>query len=91
MRKSRRTFMTITAGIASGLALSRIAFADEAMVSEADSTSLALGYRIDAANVDKTKYAKYAAGQVCRNCAFYQCVRSVPDFRRQAGGGQGLV
>ncbi|MGF6637072.1 hypothetical protein OKW38_001528 [Paraburkholderia sp. MM5496-R1] len=72
MSNSRRTFMTITAGIASGLALSRIAFADEAKVSEADSTSLALGYRIDAANVDKTKYAKYAAGQVCRNCAFYQ-------------------
>lgn len=72
MRKSRRTFMITTAAAASGLALSRVAFADEAKVSEADSTSLALGYRADATKVDKAKYAKYATGQVCSNCTFYQ-------------------
>ncbi|TCG07210.1 High potential iron-sulfur protein [Paraburkholderia steynii] len=72
MKKSLRTFMITTACVASGVALSRVAFADEAKVSEADSTSLALGYKADATKVDKAKYAKYAAGQVCRNCTFYQ-------------------
>ena len=72
MRKSRRTFMVTTAGVVSGLALSRLAFADAAKVSEIDSTALALGYRNDATKVDKAKYAKYANGQVCGNCTFYQ-------------------
>ena len=72
MRKSRRTFMITTAGVASGLALSRIAFADEARVAESDSTARALGYSTDATKVDKAKYAKYTAGQVCSNCTFYQ-------------------
>lgn len=72
MRKSRRTFMITTAGVASGLALSRIAFAGPANASETDPTSLALGYKADAATVDKVKYAKYTADQACRNCTFYQ-------------------
>ncbi|MFX1766374.1 high-potential iron-sulfur protein [Paraburkholderia sp. A1RI-2L] len=72
MRTSRRTFMITTAGVATGLALSRLAFADAAKVSEVDSTALALGYKIDATKVDKTKYAKYGAGQACSNCTFYQ-------------------
>jgi hypothetical protein len=72
MRNSRRTFMVTTAGVVSGLALSRLVFANAAKVSEIDSTALALGYRIDATKVDKAKYAKYATGQACSNCTFYQ-------------------
>ncbi|WP_028222664.1 high-potential iron-sulfur protein [Paraburkholderia oxyphila] len=72
MRKSRRTFMITTAGVATGLSLSRLAFADGAKVPEVDSTARALGYRTDATKVDKAKYAKYVVGQVCGNCMFYQ-------------------
>ncbi|WP_080970874.1 high-potential iron-sulfur protein [Burkholderia cepacia] len=72
MIKSRRNFMITSAGIASGLALSRVAFADAAKVSEADSTAVALGYLADATRVNKAKYSKYAAGEDCRNCTLYQ-------------------
>jgi hypothetical protein len=54
------------------LALSRQAFADAPKVSESDPTAVALGYKNDAAQVDKAKYAKYAAGQQCNNCQFFQ-------------------
>ena len=30
------------------------------------------GYKADAGNVDKSKQPKYAAGQLCHNCALYQ-------------------
>jgi hypothetical protein len=72
MKKSRRTFMITTAGVASSLALTRLAFADSPKVSDADATAQALGYKSDATKVDKAKYAKYAAGQICGNCTFYQ-------------------
>ena len=42
------------------------------MVDEKDPTAVALGYVADAAQVDKTKYANYAAGQACSSCALYQ-------------------
>ncbi|WP_028218030.1 high-potential iron-sulfur protein [Paraburkholderia oxyphila] len=72
MKTSRRTFMMTSASVASSLALSRLVFADAATVSEADSTAVALGYKADARKVDKAKFAKYAAGQDCSNCTFYQ-------------------
>lgn len=72
MKKSRRTFMITTAGVASSLALTRLAFADSPKVSDTDATAQALGYKSDATKVDKAKYAKYAAGQLCSNCTFYQ-------------------
>ncbi|MGF6507264.1 high-potential iron-sulfur protein [Paraburkholderia sp. 32] len=72
MKASRRTFMITTAGVASSLALSRLAFADSPKLSDTDSTAQALGYKSDATKVDKARYAKYAAGQICGNCTFYQ-------------------
>lgn len=72
MKTSRRTFMIATAGVASSLALSRLALADAPKVSESDPTAQALGYKADATKVDKAKYAKYAAGEDCGNCQFYQ-------------------
>ena len=72
MKSSRRTFLITSIGVASSLALSRQAFADAPKVSESDPTAVALGYKADAAQVDKAKYAKYAAGQDCANCSFYQ-------------------
>jgi hypothetical protein len=72
MKSSRRTFLITSIGVASSLALSRQAFADAPKVSESDPTAVALGYKADATKVDKAKYAKYAAGQDCSNCSFYQ-------------------
>ncbi|OLL33626.1 High potential iron-sulfur protein [Burkholderia sp. SRS-W-2-2016] len=72
MRSSRRTFLITSIGVASTLALSRQAFADAPKVSESDPTAQALGYREDASKVDKAKFAKFAAGQDCGNCSFFQ-------------------
>ncbi len=73
MKSSRRTFLITSLGVVSSLALSRQAFAaDAAKVSESDPTAQALGYKEDATKVDKAKYPKYAAGQDCGNCSFYQ-------------------
>src|ERR1700761_1910248 len=73
MKTSRRTFILTGVGVASTLALgSRVALADAPKVDENDPTAQALGYKADATKVDKAKYAKYAAGEDCGNCQFYQ-------------------
>jgi hypothetical protein len=73
MKTTRRTFILTGVGVASTLALgSRVALADAPKVDENDPTAQALGYKSDASKVDKAKYAKYAAGQDCGNCQFYQ-------------------
>jgi hypothetical protein len=72
MKSSRRTFLITSIGVASSLALSRQAFADAPKVAENDPTAQALGYKEDATKVDKAKYTKYAAGQACANCSFFQ-------------------
>lgn len=74
MKQSRRTFLLTSLGAVSALALSsrEASAADTPMVSESDPTAQALGYKADASRVDKPKYPKYAAGQDCANCSFYQ-------------------
>jgi high potential iron-sulfur protein len=72
MKSSRRTFLITSIGVASAFALSREAFADTPKVSETDPTATALGYKADATKVDKAKFAKFAAGQECGNCSFFQ-------------------
>lgn len=72
MKPNRRLFLLQSASLSAALALSRPALSDDTMVSESDANAQALGYRSDAASVDKTKYPKYAAGQSCSNCQFYQ-------------------
>ena len=44
----------------------------QTMLSETDPQAVSLGYKADATKVDKTKFPKYAAGQLCSNCALYQ-------------------
>ncbi len=44
----------------------------QAMLGETDPQATALGYKADATKVDKAKFPKYAAGQVCTNCALFQ-------------------
>ena len=43
----------------------------QAMVAETDAQAAALGYKADATKVDKAKQPKYAAGQLCSNCALF--------------------
>ena len=73
MKSSRRTFLIPSLGAVSALALaSREALADAPHVTESDPTAVALGYKMDATKVDKAKYPKYAAGEKCANCQFFQ-------------------
>lgn len=73
MKSSRRSFLITSLGVATTVALSsRQALAGAPKVSESDPTAQALGYKADATKVDKAKYAKYAAGEDCGNCQFFQ-------------------
>lgn len=71
MTTSRRVFMmqSVVACAAAGVALQATA---QTMVAETDPQPVALGYKADATKVDKSKQPKYAAGQVCSNCALFQ-------------------
>jgi hypothetical protein len=69
MHTTRRVFMmTVAAGGATLAAGARA----QAKLDEKDPQAVALGYFADATKVDTKKYPKYAAGQVCTNCALYQ-------------------
>ena len=72
MSLSRRRFMILTASAASAMALSTESRADAPLLSENDPTAQALGYKTDAAKVDKAKFPHYQAGQTCANCQLYQ-------------------
>ena len=71
MKNSRRQFMILSAAGAATVALNNTVQA-QAMVAESDPQAAALGYKADGSKVDKAKFAKYAAGQSCANCALYQ-------------------
>lgn len=77
MKNTRRTFlMTLAAGSAA-LTTAQQAMA-QAKLSEKDPQAVALGYVEDATKTDAKKYPKYAAGQVCSNCALYQAKATDP-------------
>ena len=65
----RRVFLLTLA--TTGAALTTRAGA-QTLVDEKDPQAVALGYVADAKRVDVKKYPKYAAGQICGNCALYQ-------------------
>jgi transcriptional regulator of acetoin/glycerol metabolism len=70
-KSSRRIFLMQVA--TSGLALIAVSNAQaQAMVVETDAQASSLGYKADATKVDKVKQPKYAAGQLCSNCALFQ-------------------
>jgi hypothetical protein len=78
---SRRNFLLLNVAIASTALLSRIpvARAVDNPVQESDPTAQSMGYRADAAKVDKAKYPSFAAGQNCANCALYQGQTGAPS------------
>ncbi|KQW42025.1 MULTISPECIES: high-potential iron-sulfur protein [unclassified Roseateles] len=67
---SRRRFIRLIPAAGAGL-LATSAWS-QAMVDEKDPMAVSLGYVADATKVNKAKYPKYAAGQLCGNCALYQ-------------------
>lgn len=77
MNHSRRTFMmTIAAGSAALATATQVQA--QVKLSEKDAQAVALGYVEDATKTDTKKYPKYAAGQVCNNCALYQAKATDP-------------
>lgn len=78
MDNSRRNFFKRSLGVVAAvsvaqLAANRIAFAaDMPQVDEASPQAVSLGYKHDAALIDKAKYPRLADGQHCGNCALYQ-------------------
>ncbi len=71
-RTTRRTFILQTAGIAALALTARSSRAAGAQLQETDPAAQALGYTADASHVDRAKYPRFAAGQRCANCQFYQ-------------------
>jgi hypothetical protein len=70
---SRRQFMIQISATGAALGAAQLANAQTTtMVVEADPQAKTLGYFADAPKTDKVKYPKYAAGQMCTNCALYQ-------------------
>ncbi|MFD1554910.1 high-potential iron-sulfur protein [Paraburkholderia silviterrae] len=69
---SRRAFVITTIGAATTFVLQRNARAEAPLLTESDAPAKALGYHADAARMDKAQFARYAPGQDCGNCSFYQ-------------------
>lgn len=65
----RRVFLISLAACGASLATSAKA---QSMVDEKDAQASALGYVAEAKRTDAKKFARYADGQNCSNCALYQ-------------------
>ena len=65
---NRREFI-VQFSLGTSALLASQAFAQGAMVADADPQAAALGYKADGTKTDKTKFPKYAAGQQCSSCA----------------------
>ena len=72
IKSNRRVFLMQVATASGAIALAGAAQAQQPMLAETDPQAVALGYKADASKVDKAKFPKYAAGQLCSNCALYQ-------------------
>lgn len=86
--RSRRTFLIASASTLVSLPLVRTARAESPLVAETDPAAQALGYRADAKQVDKARFARYSAGQDCGNCTFYQGKASDPAANCPLFGGK---
>jgi High potential iron-sulfur protein len=78
MDKHRRAFFKQGLGLVAAVSVAqlvtnRVAFAAELPhVDEAGAQASGLGYKADATQVDKVKYARYQDGQNCAKCVLYQ-------------------
>lgn len=67
----RREFILQLSIGSTALAVAQQASAQTPMLAETDAQAKALGYVALGTKADKAKYPKYAAGQLCSNCALY--------------------
>ncbi len=67
---TRRVFM-LHALAGAGAAVWATQAEAQAALAETDAQAVALGYKADTTKVDKAKYPKHAATQLCNNCALY--------------------
>ncbi|WP_434667078.1 high-potential iron-sulfur protein [Paraburkholderia sp. A3BS-1L] len=72
MRVSRRQFVMVAVSIASSAMVPKTSRAAAPVLSENDPTALSLGYKTDAAGVDRVKFPRYQPGEACANCQLYQ-------------------
>lgn len=78
MNKHRREFFkqglrVVGAVSVTQLLANRIAFAaDLPHVDEAGAQAMGLGYKADATQIDRVKYARFQDGMSCAKCALYQ-------------------
>ena len=68
---SRRAFVMCVVASGTALTASQVA-AQAAQVSETDPQATALGYKADNTKVDKAKFPKHEANQMCSGCQLYQ-------------------
>jgi hypothetical protein len=66
------TGFAVTASLTSGPAVA-------AMLAEDEPAAKKLGYKADAAAVDKTAFPTYTAAQTCANCQLYQGDKGSPS------------
>lgn len=66
---NRRNFIKMIPAACVSLAVAPGVLAGPAILTENDPSAVALNYKINARQV---KSPKYVAGQLCRNCMFYQ-------------------
>jgi len=70
---TRRNFVLTTLPAATLAALgARAASAQAARLEETDRAAVSLGYKHDAAQVDRAKFPSYVAGRNCANCQLFQ-------------------
>jgi hypothetical protein len=71
MSSTRRIFLARTAGFCAGLSFYRELLAAQPHLAESDPAAQALGYKVDAATVDRARFPKYQPGQNCATCQFF--------------------
>lgn len=72
----RRRWLKLGSAAAVGIAVT--AGAQPKRVDENEQQAQALGYKHDAAKVDKAKFKNFQAGQLCSNCNFYKAGAGAP-------------
>jgi hypothetical protein len=69
----RRAFLiSVAATTGAALCATRAAAQAAAKLEESDPQATALGYKADSTKVDKAKFPKHTADQMCNNCQFFQ-------------------
>jgi hypothetical protein len=89
MKFSRRSFVVRGTSLVAAASLCKAGWTQQAqLVPESDPTAVALGYRADATTVDRNKFAQYAPGQQCSECALFQGDRSASNGPCAVFGGK---